>query len=101
MNPFSAVLQITVCFFSVIGLYFFVTHITDGVVKRNAPSESLVLIEYCNPDDLEYLVRYYESRIVGGDFQGLVNGIAIARTVSADEEVLDRLMTEYENIKRI
>lgn len=98
MAVIGAIIEIFICFFCVIGLYFCVTRISDGFIKKNAPSKSLILIEECDEQNLEYLIRFYQSRIVNSDFDGLICGIAVGKSTGVDQAFVDRLNLEYGNI---
>ncbi len=95
-----AVFEIIFCFFAVIGVYAVVTSIFDYIVTKNAPSKSSILIQQCTDDNetLEYLIRYYESRIINGEFSCVINGILISPHVNADTALIEKLNLEFGNI---
>ena len=100
MTAFQATAEIILCFFAILGVYFLVTKIIDGAVAKNAPSENFIYIDWCDKDDLEYLVRFFESRVVHGDLDGLVNGIIIGSKVGVDAAEFDKLSKEFDNIRK-
>ncbi len=98
MSVFCAVIDIFLCFFAVLGLYFSVTKLTDRVAAKNAPSKCIIVIEGCAEDSVEYLIRFFESRLLYGDFEPFFDGITISPSVHADDALISRLAEEYGNI---
>jgi len=98
MTVFQSITEIILCFFAVLGLYFFVSYIMDCISFRKAPSKTLLYIEECNADNLEYLIRLYESRIICGDFDGMIYGILLPRDNGLDIETSSKLCNEFGNI---
>lgn len=98
MAVFQTVAEIFLCFFSVLGLYFTVTYISDSITIKNAPSSTLLYIEQCDSENLEYLIRFYQSRLINGDFSGLINGILLPRNCGLDMKTQEKLCKEFKNI---
>lgn len=98
MSVFCAVIDIFLCFFAVLGLYFSVTKLTDRIAAKNAPSKCIIVIEGCQEDSIEYLIRFLESRLLYGEFEAFFDGITISPTLHADDSVISRLSEEYGNI---
>ena len=98
MSVLVSFCEILVCFFSVFGIYFLVTSIFDRVAFLKAPSQTLLYIKDCDNENIEYLVRFYESRIIRGDFEDMIVGILIKRRGDFCEETLEKLAKEFENI---
>lgn len=98
MAVFQSVAEILLCFFAVLGMYFTVSFISDRVTIRSAPSKTLLYIEQCDSENLEYLIRFYQSRLINGDFSGTINGILLPRNIGLDVETEEKLCAEFENI---
>ncbi len=97
MSIVGAIIEIFVCFWCVIGLYYGITKLLDISAAKNAPSNSVILIRQCNKGDIDYLVRFFEGRVVG-ELEKLVDGIAIDRNVEINNELFEKLKDEFGNI---
>jgi hypothetical protein len=98
MAVFQSAADIFICFFSVLGLYFTISCISDRITIRNAPSRTLLYIEQCNSENLEYLIRFYESRLIDGDFSDSICGILLPKNCGLDRQTEEKLCNEFKNI---
>ncbi len=98
MDFLYVLVETLMCFFCVLGLYFAVTKISDGVAMKNAPSKCLIVIDECKKADFEYLVRYLESRIIDGDFEKMMCGIGVSASLGIEADIFSKLSSEYGNI---
>lgn len=98
MAVFKSILDIFICFFSIFGVYFVVMSIFDRIAFYKAPSKTVLYIKEYRTEDLEYLVRFYESRIINGDFEDMISGIVIKRENGTCENTVEKLAKEFGNI---
>ena len=95
VRAFFLVLQ---SFFGVLGVYFLLSFVLDRLCEKRANAKCFVLIEEVDEREIEYLVRFLESRFVNGEFSNLFSGIAISKTLPCDREKLKPLIVEFKNI---
>lgn len=85
-------------FFAVLGVYFLLSFVLDRLCEKRVKARCIVLVEEADEREIEYLVRFLESRFVNGEFGGIFSGIGISKTVICDKEKLKPLAQEFKNI---
>lgn len=93
----SSVFEILLCLFAILGLYLVITTIFDFFAVKNAPSKSVILIEECDEDNLDYLIRVYQGRLLCP----ILDTIVIAPTVNASDKLIEKLNLEFGNVKKM
>lgn len=93
----NAVFEIFLSLFAILGLYLVISTIFDFAVSKKAPSKSIILIEECDKENLDYLVRYYQGKLINP----ILDTIVIAPTVNASDELVEKLNREFGNVKKM
>ena len=98
MQILNVMLQIIIIFFAIMGVYDFIRHLLDTYIQKKSGATCKVYVESCEKENVEYLVRFAESRFVFGDYSGIFDGIVLSDSVNTDKDVLERLRGEYDNV---
>ena len=94
MDQLIIALQIFLGLFTLLGIYDFIRSIFDAHVMKKAGAKCKVLICSCT-DDVEYAVRFAESRFVLGEYADFFDGIALSSKVDIKNEDLNALNKEF------
>lgn len=94
MNQFIVALQIFMGLFTLLGIYDFIRSIFDAHVMKKARAKCKVLICSCT-DDVEYAIRFAQSRFVLGEYADFFDGIALSSKVEINNEKLKDLNKEF------
>ncbi len=98
MQILNVMLQIIIVFFAIMGVYDFIRHLLDTYVQKKSGSSCKIYVESCESENVEYLIRFAESRFIFGDYSEIFDGIVLSENVKTDREVFDRLSEEYDNV---
>ena len=93
----NAVFDIILSLFAILGLYFVVSTILDFAVSKKTASKSVILIEECDPSEIDYLVRYYQGKLINP----ILDTIVIAPTVNVSDKLVGKLNKEFKNVKKM
>lgn len=96
-----SLIEITVCFFAVLGIYFTVSHmINTRVFKNSGIYAKITVYSIKNRHDTEYALRNLMCRVHRGAFCGIANTVVIKKSVAADEKIIEKLSAEFGNLEK-
>ena len=94
MEQLILAIQIILGLFALMGIYDFIRAMFDAHVMKKAGAKCKVLICSCT-DDVEYALRFAESRFVLGEYADFFDGIALSSKVDIKNDKLKELNREF------
>lgn len=97
MQVFALTGQILLIFFAIIGVHAFFRGLADTYTQKRAGAVCRIYLDTCK-GDVEYAVRFAESRFIQGDYAAFFDGMMLSDSLDLDVQTFDRLNREFGNL---